>query len=76
MSIEKTSPIGFFDSGVGGLSVLAKFRAILENENVLYFGDLKNLPYGNKSKTELVGFAQNILDFFESKNVKAVVIQH
>lgn len=74
MSIEKTSPIGFFDSGVGGLSVLAKFRAVLENENILYFGDLKNLPYGNKSKTELVGFAQNILDFFESKNVKAVVI--
>ena len=74
MSIEKTSPIGFFDSGVGGLSVLAKFRAVLENENILYFGDLKNLPYGNKSKTELVSFAQNILDFFESKNVKAVVI--
>ena len=68
------SPIGFFDSGVGGLSVYAKFKALLPNENTLYFGDLKNLPYGNKTQEELVGFARNILDFFKSKDVKAVVI--
>ena len=67
-------PIGFFDSGVGGLSVYSKFRNILPSENVIYFGDLKNLPYGNKSKDELIGFAKNILDFFQTKNVKAVVI--
>ena len=70
----KESPIGFFDSGVGGLSVYARFREILSNENTIYFGDTKNLPYGNKSKEELVSFARNILDFFESKRVKAVVI--
>ena len=70
----KESPIGFFDSGVGGLSVYARFREILPNENTIYFGDTKNLPYGNKSKEELVSFARNILDFFESKRVKAVVI--
>ena len=68
------NPIGFFDSGVGGLSVLARFKEILPNENTIYFGDLKNLPYGNKSKDELIGFAKNILDFFKSKNVKAVTI--
>ncbi len=68
------SPIGFFDSGVGGLSVYARFKKILPNENTIYYGDLKNLPYGNKSQEELVGFAGNILDFFKSKNVKAVVI--
>ena len=58
-------PIGFFDSGVGGLSVYARFRKLLPNENTIYFGDLKNLPYGNKSKEELLDiykkFVQNIL---------------
>lgn len=70
----KDSPIGFFDSGVGGLSVYSKFKNILPNENTLYFGDLAHLPYGNKSKEELIGYARNILDFFKSKDVKAVVI--
>ena len=68
------SPIGFFDSGVGGLSVYARFREALPYENTIYFGDLKNLPYGNKSQEELIGFARNILNFFKSKNVKAVLI--
>ena len=67
-------PIGFFDSGVGGLSVYARFREVLPQENTIYFGDLKNLPYGNKTKEELIGFARNILNFFRSKKVKAVVI--
>lgn len=72
--MSNNSGIGFFDSGVGGLSVLARFKKVLPNENILYFGDLKNLPYGNKTPDELVGFARNILNFFETKNVKAVVI--
>lgn len=71
---NKNSPVGFFDSGVGGLSVYARFRELLPNEDTIYFGDLKNLPYGNKSQSELVGFAKKILDFFSMKDVKAVVI--
>ena len=71
---EKTAPIGFFDSGVGGLSVLARFRKILPSENVIYFGDLIHMPYGNKSKDELVSYARNILSFFKSQNVKSVII--
>ena len=74
MDKNNTNPIGFFDSGVGGLSVLARFREILPNENVLYFGDTIHLPYGNKKQEELIGYAKNILNFFESRNVKAVVI--
>ena len=69
-----SKPIGFFDSGVGGLSVYAKFREKMPNENTYYFGDLIHLPYGNKSKDELVSYAKNILDFFNTKEVKAVVI--
>ena len=68
------SPIGFFDSGVGGLSVYARLKKLLPLEDTIYFGDLKNLPYGNKSKEELDYFAANILDFFKTKNVKAVAI--
>ena len=70
----KNSPIGFFDSGVGGLSVYARFKNLLPQEDTIYFGDLKNLPYGNKSQQELVGYAGNILNFFKSKGVKAVAI--
>ena len=42
--INVNSPVGFFDSGVGGLSVYAKFKTLLPNENTIYYGDLKNLP--------------------------------
>ena len=72
--MENTSPIGFFDSGVGGLSVYSVFRKQLPYENTIYFGDLKNMPYGNKTKDELLGFARRILDFFAIKEVKSVVI--
>ena len=74
MTIKNTLPIGFFDSGVGGLSVLSRFRKLLPNENVVYYGDTIHLPYGNKSQEELVGYAKNILNFMQTKNVKAVVI--
>ena len=67
-------PIGFFDSGVGGLSVYSKFKKLLRNENTLYFGDLAHLPYGNKSREELIRYARGILNFYKEKNVKAVVI--
>ncbi len=71
---QESSPIGFFDSGVGGLSVYARFKKLLPNENTLYFGDLANMPYGNKTKEQLIGYARNILDFYKSKKVKAVAI--
>lgn len=72
--IKENAPIGFFDSGVGGLSVYSKFRKSLPYENTIYYGDLKNLPYGNKSKEDLINYATRILDFFKTKQVKAVVI--
>ncbi len=73
-SIATNSPIGFFDSGVGGLTVYSKFREKFPNENCLYYGDTAHLPYGNKSKDELISYARHIMDFFKSQNVKAVVI--
>lgn len=66
--------IAFFDSGVGGLTVFKKLKDILPNENYIYFGDLKNIPYGEKSKAELIKIADEIFTFFEQKDVKAVVM--
>lgn len=67
-------PIAFFDSGVGGLTVFSKVKKLLPNENYLYFGDTKNMPYGEKSEEQLLEFADKIFKFFESKNAKAVVM--
>lgn len=73
-NIIAANKIAFFDSGVGGLTVLDKMKKILPNENYLYYGDLKNFPYGEKSKEELIEIADKIFKFFETQNVKAVVM--
>ncbi len=67
-------PIGVFDSGVGGLSVFSQLIKLLPDENYIYFGDTLNLPYGSKTKEELIEITGNIFDFFKSQNVKAVVM--
>lgn len=67
-------PVAFFDSGVGGLTVYSKFKNLLPTENCIYFGDVKHLPYGNKTKEELISYSKNIFNFFKSQNVKAVVM--
>lgn len=67
-------PIAFFDSGVGGLTVFAKVKKLLPNENYLYFGDTKNMPYGEKTENQLIEYADRIFKFFEVKNAKAVVM--
>jgi len=66
--------IGIFDSGVGGLTVLAEIRKTLPNENIIYLGDTKNFPYGSKSKEEIIEFAiQNVKTLIE-KQVKVIII--
>ena len=68
------SPVGIFDSGVGGLSIFSVLKEKLPNENYIYYGDTLNLPYGDKSKEQLIEITRNIFNFFKSKNVKAVVM--
>lgn len=70
----KTDPIGFFDSGVGGLSVMREAVSIMPNENFIYFGDSKNAPYGTKKVSEVRDLTIDAVEFLLSKNVKAVVI--
>ena len=73
-TLNKNAPIGFFDSGVGGLTVLKQVKAIMPNESFIIFGDTVHVPYGDKTKEELLSYSTNILKFFESKGVKAVVM--
>jgi len=68
------SPIGVFDSGLGGLTVLRALEKILPKESFLYFGDTAHVPYGNKSAETITQYSRNILDFFVEHNAKAVVI--
>ena len=71
---NNNSPIGFFDSGVGGLTVLRRFKELLPSENIIFFGDTAHVPYGEKSKEQLIGYSRKILDFFSRKSCKAVVM--
>ena len=49
--MNKTNPIGIFDSGVGGLTVVKSIESFLPNENIIYFGDTARVPYGSKSNS-------------------------
>lgn len=67
-------PIGIFDSGVGGLTVFKQIRKELPNENIVYLGDTKNFPYGNKTKKEIIKFAIENTEILIKKGVKLIVI--
>ena len=67
-------PIGIFDSGVGGLTVVKEVIRELPFEETVYFGDTARVPYGSKSKETVTKFSSQIIRFLKSKNVKAVII--
>ncbi len=67
-------PIGFFDSGVGGLSVLKEALKIMPNEDYIYFGDSKNAPYGMKSANEVRDLTFKAVEILLDKGVKGVAI--
>lgn len=66
-------PIGIFDSGVGGLSVLLEIKKLLPDEAFIFIADQSFVPYGGKTKEELVDRVYKIIDFLQKKNVKAIV---
>lgn len=67
-------PIGVFDSGLGGLTVLKEIKKILPDENIVYFGDTARVPYGPRSKETVMKYTFQAINFLISKNVKAIVI--
>lgn len=66
--------IGVFDSGVGGLTVLNQMRAQLPYESVIYFGDTARVPYGNRSKGEILRFVREIIAWMMGLEVKMIVM--
>lgn len=71
---NKNRPIGFFDSGVGGLSVMKEAIKIMPNENYIYFGDSKNAPYGVKTVEEVRDLTFKAVDLLLNKGVKGIAI--
>lgn len=67
-------PIGMFDSGVGGLTVLKEVIKDNPNEDIIYLGDTQRFPYGSKSKESIIELTKNGIDFLISKDVKAIII--
>lgn len=66
--------IGVFDSGIGGLTVLRELIKFHPNQEYIYFGDTKNLPYGIRSKDKLLDLSSKVVDFLIDKDVKIIVI--
>ncbi len=66
--------IGMFDSGLGGLTVLKEFIKKYPNNTYIYYGDTKNLPYGTKSKQELIKLVTKIISFFEKKQIDIIIV--
>ncbi|HCX65449.1 MAG TPA: glutamate racemase [Eubacteriaceae bacterium] len=71
---DKERPIGILDSGVGGLTVVKEMGTVLPKENVLYFGDSKRMPYGNRREEEIIHYANSMIAFLEAKGVKAILL--
>jgi glutamate racemase len=72
--VTADQPIGMFDSGVGGLSVLRAIRQELPGEDVLYLGDQTHIPYGPKSKSQIQAFADGITRFLLAQGAKLIVV--
>lgn len=71
---DKHAPIGVFDSGIGGLTVLRALSSRLQNESFIYLGDLARVPYGTKSESTVRRFAMECATFLFTRGVKAIVV--
>ena len=72
--MDRNSPIGVFDSGIGGLTVAREIMRQMPKERIIYFGDTARLPYGSKSQDTVLRYSRQIIRFLMTKEVKAIVI--
>jgi glutamate racemase len=72
--VSRTAPIGVFDSGMGGLTVVAEMIRQLPNESIIYFGDTARVPYGPKSPDTVLRYSREITSFLKKEGVKALVV--
>jgi len=73
-TLDPTGPIGIFDSGVGGLSILRAIHIELPHEDLLYLGDQGNVPYGQRPRSEIRDFAIGITRFLQNQGAKEIVV--
>lgn len=71
---RKKLPIGVFDSGVGGLTIVRELLKFLPHESVIYFGDTARVPYGTKSRSTVLKFTTQAIEFFTTKGIKMLLI--
>jgi glutamate racemase len=74
MPLNTNSPLGIFDSGVGGISVLRAIREQMPHESVIYFGDQGHIPYGPRRMEQIRNFSEAITNFLLENNAKIVVV--
>ena len=74
MTLDKNLPIGFMDSGLGGLSVLREAVKLMPEEDFLYFGDSANVPYGNKPREEIRRLTFHVVDLLIERGIKGLAI--
>jgi len=67
-------PIGIFDSGVGGLSILSEIRNLLPHEDLHYFADQAHVPFGSRSLEEVRGYCEEITSFLLRQGAKLIVV--
>ena len=72
--VSQTHPIGIFDSGVGGLTVLRELYRQLPQESIVYFGDTARVPYGDRTSEEIIQFVREILTWMTHQQVKMVIM--
>jgi glutamate racemase len=72
--MEKEKPIGVFDSGIGGLTVVKRIVSYLPREDIVYFGDTARVPYGSKSNDTVIEYGLQDAKFLMNKNIKALVV--
>lgn len=72
--IDPGSPIGVFDSGIGGLTVVAALRRTLPCEKILYLGDTARVPYGGKSPETVTRYSKEISDILVAEGAKMIVV--
>lgn len=72
--LNKDAPIGVFDSGVGGLTVMREIMRQIPNERIIYFGDTARVPYGSKSQETITRFSEQIVRFLNTFQVKTIVV--
>ncbi len=74
MQVSPNDPIGVFDSGIGGLTVVRAVMERLPFENIIYFGDTARVPYGLKSVETIAGYATQITEFLLAQRVKLLIV--